>query len=316
MQRLCANNIAGPIGKITYTSMLNKRGGIESDCTITRVGEDKYMIVTSSAKPVREMDWINRNIKQSEFVVATDISSSLAMIGVMGPRSRALLSKLTNADLSNEAFPFSTSQEIDLNYAKVRASRITYVGELGWELYIPTEAAIGVYDALLKAGTEFGLQEAGYYAIESLRVEKAYRAWGSDVSPDETPLEAGLAFAVDFNKPIDFTGKEALLKQKQEGLKKRLVVFIFENEKAYPLGGEPILRNGAVVGYLSSGNFGHHIGKAVGMGYVKDPTALSTEALMDFIKTGEYQVEIAGEPWKVKAQLQAAYDPKGTATKM
>ncbi|MCH6583199.1 MAG: GcvT family protein, partial [Proteobacteria bacterium] len=234
LSHVCANNVAVPPGKIVYTQWLNERGGIEADLTVTRLTEDSYLVVTAAATQVRDFVWLQRHIPDGAHAVLTDVTSGHAVLGVMGPRARDLLTRVTDADLSNDAFPFGTSQEIDLAYAKVRASRISYVGELGWELYIPTEFTLGVYDAIVAAGDALGLKHVGMHAMNSLRMEKGYRHWGDDITEEDTPLEAGLGFAVAFDKDADFIGRDALLRQKETGLKRRLVQFSLE----YP---EPLL---------------------------------------------------------------------------
>ncbi len=225
LNRICANDVEVPVGRIVYTQWLNERGGIEADLTVTREAADRYLIVTAAATQVRDLAWLKDHIPATARAHATDITSAHAVLSVMGPSSRALLSTLTTADLSNEGFPFGTSQIIDLGYARVRASRVTYVGELGWELYIPTEYATGVFDVIVEAGAPFGLAHCGYHALNSLRTEKGYRHWGHDISPDETPLEAGLGFVVAWDKPGGFIGRDALVAQKAQGLRQRLVQF-------------------------------------------------------------------------------------------
>ena len=228
LQHLCANDLAVARGKIVYTEMLNERGGIEADLTVTRLTEDSYFIVTIAASQNRDFHWIQRHIPQDKRAVLTDVSSAYAVLGIMGPRSRELLSRLTDDDLSNEAFPFGTSREIDLGYGRVRALRLTYVGELGWELYVPSEFAAGIYDVIVNEGEAFGLAHAGYHALDSLRLEKGYRSWGHDISPADTPLEAGLGFAVAFNNNAKFLGRDALLRQRDAGIARRMVIFTLD----------------------------------------------------------------------------------------
>ena len=230
----------------------------------------------------------------------------------MGPRARDLLQPLTDADLSNEAFPFATSQVIDLGYARVRASRITYVGELGWELYIPTEFAQGVYDVISEAGGSLGLKLAGYHAMNSLRIEKGYRHWGHDIADEDTPLEAGLCFTVAMDKPGGFVGREALLRQKERGLTRRLVQFVMEDVEPLLYHNEPILRDGEIVGRITSGMFGHTIGRAIGLGYVENGGDAVTP---EFIQSSQFEIEVAGARFRAKASLKPLYDPENLRVK-
>jgi 4-methylaminobutanoate oxidase (formaldehyde-forming) len=305
LQRLCANDVAVPPGTVVYTGMLNERGGYESDLTVTRLSDDAYFIVTGTAQVTRDADWIRRHLDERSRAVLTDVTSSYAVLSVMGPRSRELLQRLTAADLGTAAFPFATMREIGIGHATVRATRISYVGELGWELYVPVECAAGVYDAVVAAGAELGLREAGYYALESLRMEKGYRAWGHEVTPDDTPLEAGLEFAVKLDKPGGFIGREAVLAQKARGIGKRLAILTLEDEVALPWGDEPILRDGTLVGAVTSAAYGHTLGRAVAMGYVRNSDGVEPA----FIESGRYEIEIAGERFAARAHLRAPYDP-------
>lgn len=312
LNRISANDVSVPVGRIVYTQWLNERGGIEADLTITREAENRFLIVTAAATQTRDFAWLRRNIPANARVVATDASSGSAVLGLMGPKSRELLARLTDADLSNAAFPFGTSRIVDLGYARVRASRITYVGELGWELYIPTEFAQGVFDAILAEAEPVGLRLAGYHAMNSLRLEKAYRHWGHDITDEDTPLEAGLGFAVAWQKPDGFIGRDALLRQKEEGVKRRLVHFAVEDPSRLLYHNEPIWCDGALVGRVTSGMFGHTVGKALGLGYVQNHGALVTPAL---IEAGRFEIEIAGERVPAKASLTPFYDVAGDRTK-
>jgi 4-methylaminobutanoate oxidase (formaldehyde-forming) len=226
------------------------------------------------------------------------------VISIMGPRARTLLARLTDADLTNTAFPFGASREIWLASAPVRATRITYVGELGWELYIPTEFAPGVYDALVAAGEDLGLRHAGYHAMDSLRMEKAYRSWGHDLGCEDTPLEAGLEFAVRWDKKIAFLGRDALLAQREQPLRRRLVVFTLEDPEPLIYHDEPIWRDGELVGRITSGAYGHTLGRAVGLGYVAHPDGVGES----FIDSGRWDVEIACERHRARAQLTPPHD--------
>jgi glycine cleavage system T protein len=311
LNRLSTANLSVENGKVVYTQWLNARGGIEADLTITRLSQSCFMVVTASGSQVRDLHWINKQITEKDHVTATDVTSAYAVLGIMGPNSRALLSSLTSSDLSNKAFPFGTSQEIDLAYAKVQATRITYVGELGWELYIPTEFAQNVYDTIVAAGQKHGLKHTGYHAMDSLRIEKGYRHWGHDITDEDTPLEAGLAFTIDWDKPEGFIGKDALLKQKQEGYGKRLLIFTLRDKDATLLHDEPIWRDGKRAGNISSAAYGHTVGGAVGLGYVKYDGRFDKSALL----ASTYEIEIAGVKYPASASLSPLYDPKSERPK-
>ncbi|HET7755927.1 MAG TPA: FAD-dependent oxidoreductase, partial [Steroidobacteraceae bacterium] len=257
--RISANDVDVPVGRIVYTQWLNERGGIEADLTVTREAEDSYLIVTACATQTRAFGWLSRSIPPDAHALGVDVSSAYAVLGLMGPRSRELLAGLTDADLSTAAFPFGTSRIIDLGYARVRASRITYVGELGYELYIPSEFAQSVYDLLVAAGAPCGLRLAGYHALDSLRMEKAYRHWGHDISDEDTPLEAGLGFAVAWDKAGGFVGREALSAQRQAGVRRRLVTLALERDDRLLYHNEPIWRDAELVGKTTSGAFGHTV---------------------------------------------------------
>lgn len=312
LNQICANDIAVPVGKIVYTQWLNERGGIEADLTITRESETRFLIVTAAATQVRDFAWLKRNIPEGARAVAVDISSAYGVLGVMGPHSRNLLSRLTDADLSNQAFPFATSQIIDLAYAKVRASRITYVGELGWELYVPTDFIQGVFDALIAEGAAHGLRLAGYHAMNSLRMEKGYRHWGHDITDEDTPLEAGLGFAISMTKTDGFIGRDALLRQKERGLRRRLVHVALDDPLSLLYHNEPMWLDGKLVGRITSGMFGHTIGKCLGMGYVENPRGIVDAA---FLGSGRFEVEVAGERIAARATLRPFYDPANNRVK-
>jgi glycine cleavage system T protein len=306
LNRVCANDVAVPVGKVVYTPWLNERGGIEADLTVTRLAEDRYLIITSVTTQTRDFAWLKRHIPADAHALLTDITSAYAVLGVMGPRSRDLLSRLTASDLSNEAFPFATAQEIDLAYARVWALRITYVGELGWELYIPTEFALSVYDSLVARGEAFDLVHAGYHAMNSLRIEKGYRHWGHDITEDDTPLQAGLGFAVAYDKP-EFIGREALLRERKLPPKRRLLMFALEDSEHLLYHDEPIWRNGKLIGRTTSGMFGHTLGRAVAMGYVAHQQGVTRE----FIESGAYEIEVACERLPARASPRPLYDPQG-----
>ena len=308
LNHISANNLAVPVGKMVYTQWLNERGGIEADLTITREAPDRFMVVTAAATQTRDLAWLQRHIPAEARAIATDVSSSMAVLSVMGPNSRALLQSLTSADMSHQAFPFGTSQTIDLGYARVRASRITYVGELGWELYIPTECAPGVFDVLMEAGKSFGLTLCGYHALNSLRMEKGYRHWGHDISDEDTPLQAGLGFAVALNKPGGFIGQAALLAQKAQGLTRRLLQFALADASQLLYHNEPLYRDGVIVGRITSGMFGHALGQSLGMGYVEFGSAPGAGDAAQLLQ-GHYEVEVAGVRIAATPSLQPFYDP-------
>jgi 4-methylaminobutanoate oxidase (formaldehyde-forming) len=302
--RVCANDVAVPVGKVVYTQWLNERGGIEADLTVTRLAADKYLVVTAPGTQTRDFNWLQRHIADDDFATLTDVSSGYAVLGIMGPRSRDLLRSLTGEDLSNAGFPFATSREVDLGYARVRATRITYVGELGWELYIPTEFAVQVYDTIL--GEQPDIVHAGYHAMNSLRLEKAYRHWGHDITDEDTPLEAGLGFAVAWDKEGGFIGRDALLRQKEQGVDRRLVQFALDADAPQLFHNEPIWRDGRLAGFLTSGMHGHTLGRPLGMGYVSGDARIDAE----FISSGTYEIEIAGRRYPATASLRPFYDPK------
>ncbi len=312
LNHICANNMAVPVGKVVYTQWLNERGGIEADLTVTREASDRFLVVTAAATQTRDFAWLQRQIPGDARATAIDLGASMAVLGLMGPRSRELLQRLSDADFSNAAFPFGTSQVIDLAYARVRASRITYVGELGWELYVPVECAPAVFDALMKEGEPLGLKLAGYHALNSLRMEKGYRHWGHDISDEDTPLQAGLEFAVSWKKPDGFLGRAALLKQKEEGVTRKLVQFALHDANALLYHNEPIWRDGAIVGRISSGMFGHALGKSLGMGYVELGAMAGNDA---GLVAAHYEIEVAGVKVPATASLAGFYDPQSLRVK-
>lgn len=273
-----------------------------------RISKDRYLLITGTAQAVRDLHWISRHISGDDRVAAVDVTSSLAVFSIMGPKSRRLLQDLTPEDLGNDEFPLFTSREIPLGAATVRAARLSYVGELGWELYIPVEMAPGLYDTLMHAGVDMGLRNAGTQALTSLRVEKGYRAWGHEVTPDDTPLEAGLAFATKLLTDMPFIGREALLEQRERGLRRRLIHFKLTDQEVFVLGDEPILVNGDVAGQATSAAFGHTLGACVGMGYV----SLEGRRLDAMIEDSVFEVELAGERHGISISLSPFFDPSGT----
>jgi glycine cleavage system T protein len=306
LQGVSANNVGVEPGRIVYTQWLNDWGGIEADVTVTRVSEREFLVLSGPATVSRDRDWLERHIGPDDFVTVTDVSTSLAMVSVMGPEARRMLQPLTDCDLSNEAFPFGASREIDLGHGYVRATRITYVGELGWELLIPAEFAVHIYETLVDAGSEFGLRHAGYYALNSLRLEKGYRSWGHDIARRNTPLEAGLGFAVAWDKPGGFIGREALASQREVGVSCRLVQFALEDPDALAYHDEPIYRDGVLVGQMCSAAYGYTLGRTVGLGYVNAPVQATEPKAFT---TGKYEVEIAAERVPAAVSLRSIYDP-------
>lgn len=311
IQRICANDVAVPLGKVVYTQLLNERGGIEADLTVTRLDEDTFFVVTAAATETRDFDWIRRHIPGDAHAFLTNVSSAYAMLGVMGPKARDLLSTLTDADLSNEAFPFATAQQIDVGYARPWAVRMSYVGELGWELYIPTPFATSVFDALMAEGKKFALRLVGLHAVDSLRLEKGFRHWGSDITTDDTPFEAGLGFCVNLDKG-DFIGRDALVKQKESGLKRKLVIFTLEDPEPVLYHDEPIYRNGEHVSQITHGSYAHLLGCAIGMGYLKNLEGIEDE----WILSGKYEIDVEGKLIPAKVHLKAPYDPKNERVRM
>ena len=308
LQWLCTADIDCAVGRAVYTGVLNERGTYEADVTVTRIAHDEYLWITGSASVNRDRDWLSRHIGPKQQVSVTDVTGASAVFGVMGPRSRELLQSLSSADLSNEAFPFATSREIDLGMSTVRATRITYVGELGWELTVPAEFAVGVFELLAEAGSEFGLANAGYYAINALRLEKGYRAFGTELNPDYGPVEAGLLFATKLKTDIDFLGRKAVETAKASGVRRRLVSFILDDAHAMMWGGELLLRDGVGAGQVTSAAFGTTIGSCVGLAYVWRPDGAVVTP--DWINEGTWQVNIGGTVVSMRVQLGAPYDPK------
>ena len=287
LQRLCANEIDVPVGKMVYTAMLNARGGFESDLTIVRLAPTEFFIITGSAQTTRDFAWIERAIGADEHAALVDVTNAYSVISVMGPKSEALLNRISPDDLSKAGMPFSTTKVIDVGYASVRAARMSYVGGPGYELYVSSDQCLTLYDALWSVGAEFGLKDAGYYTIDALRIEAGRRGWGAELSPDETPWEAGLGYAVKMDKPSAFVGRDALAKQFAAGIKKRLVMFTFDDPAAFPWGGEPILMNGKNVGELTSTGYSRKYGRAVAMGYARAEGALTEDVVLG----AKYQVE-------------------------
>lgn len=312
LQRVCAARMDVGLDQLVYTPILNSKGGYESDVVVQRHSATVYMVITGTAQATRDLHLLRSRIRPDEFVVVTDQTSGFATLGVMGPRSRDLLAKLSPAPLDNDAFPYFTHKEIEVAGSVVRAARVSYVGELGWELHISTEAAGPVYDALFEGGAEFGLQNAGTYALGTLRLEKGFCSWGHDIGPDDTPLEAGLGFTTKLNTDVDFIGRAALEKQRADGVKRRRVLIKVEDPEVQLLGTEPIVADGNIIGHITSAGFGHTVGSAVGMGYVR----IDDRKPADLVDQAKWEVEVAMRRFPATASLKPFYDPQGTRLRM
>jgi len=312
LQWLCTADVAVPPGAVVYTGMLNERGRYESDLTVTRLSADEFLLVSSSAATERDKAHIAERLDPGAGARLVDVTSAYAVFGVMGPKSRALLAAVSGADFSDQAFPLRTSQQVDLGYFTVRATRITYVGELGWELYVPAECAVGVFELLAAAGGEFGLVNAGYYTIESMRLEKAYRAYGRELTPEYNPVEAGLLFACKLRGSVPFLGREAVEKARAEGAARRLVSVVVDDPGGpAPMlwGGELVLRDGAVAGQLTSAAWGEALGAPVGLGYLRDPAG--DVVTPEFLRGGSYQVSVGGDVYPARVTTRPPFDPAG-----
>lgn len=307
---IAANRVDRPVGSVVYTQMLNDHGGIECDLTCVRVAPDEYYIVTGTGFATHDFDWIARNIPAGMNAQLFDVTSANAVLSLFGPKARDILAACTRDDVSNAGFPFATARRIGIAGCPVMALRITYVGELGWELHLPTEYAQTVYEALRAAGAGHGLRNAGYRAIETLRLEKGYRAWASDIGPDYTPEEAGLGWAVKLKTNIDFRGRAAVQAQREAGVKKLLATFTTDPDVILA-GRETIYRNGERCGWLSSGGFGHWLNKSIGMGYVRNPAGVDR----DYVLSGEYELEVATERVPAEVTLDPLYDPRNARVK-
>ena len=313
LNRLSTANVDREIGKVVYTQWLNEQGGIEADLTVTRTDIDKFLIVTSVSSHTHDLSYLKQSIGSLESCTVTDMTSGMSLLGMMGPHSRALLQELSGADLSNEKFAFGTSQEIEIGYAICRANRITYVGALGWELYIPTEFSLYVYEQILSIGSRFGLKLAGMHALNACRLEKGYRHWGHDIGIEDSPLEAGLSFTCDWDKPGGFVGDRALSRQRELGLpRKRLVQFKLMQPDEILIHEEPIFANGQPVGVITSGMYGHRVGASLGMGYVHLDAPITAET----IGAMAFEIGIGDRLIQAEAQLTPWYDPKGLLIKV
>jgi heterotetrameric sarcosine oxidase gamma subunit len=307
LNRISANQVDGPVGVITYTQWLNAAGRLEADLTVTKLGEDRFLVVVTDTMVRHAETWMKRHIPEDAHAFVTDVTSAYGQLNVQGPHSRALLQKLTSTDLSNAAFPFRTAREIDVGFARVLCIRITYLGELGYELYVPAEQAVHVYDRLLEAGREVGLRHAGLRALGSLRMEKGYRDYGHDIDNTDGPFEAGLGFAIDFEKPGGFIGKEALQARRSAApLTRRLLQVLVKDPEPLMFHAELVRRDGVAVGYVRAASYGHTLGGAVGLAMIEAGVPLDA----DYMSRGRWEVEIAGRLYPAQVSARALYDPQ------
>jgi 4-methylaminobutanoate oxidase (formaldehyde-forming) len=303
---ICANDVTRDPGAVVYTQLLNSRGGIECDLTVARIDEDRYYIVTGTGFASHDFHWIRTHVQPGLAAELTDVTDEFSVISVFGPRSRDLLSSVTDDDLGNDAFPFASVREIRIAGVAVTALRITYVGELGWELHVPIASACDVYRSVMTAGEAHGVAACGYRAIESLRLEKGYRAWSSDLTPDHSPLQAGLGFAVKLDTNIPFLGREALVEQRRAGLTRRLACFTTEDNGVVLLGRETIYRDGERVGWLTSGGYGYTVDESIGYGYVRNRSGVERK----FLVSGDYELEVANRRVPARIHFGPLYDPR------
>jgi len=307
---VCANNLMKAPGALTYTQLLNSRGGIEADLTVARLAEDRFYIVTGTGFRTHDLAWIKEHLPKGD-VAVRDITEAWGTLSLMGPKARDVLALVTGADVSDAAFPFATAREIAIAGTTVRALRVTYVGELGWELHVPLSATGAVFDALMAAGAGAQIRPLGYRAIESLRLEKGYRAWSADITPNDTPFEAGLGWAVKMKSGRDFIGRAALEAMAGKPLVKRLAGFTLADPKVVLVGRETILRNGTPVGYLTSGGYGYTLGQSIGYGYVRNSDGVSDE----FLASGHYELVVASETYAARIGMKPFHDPDNRAVR-
>ena len=309
LQRICGNDVEVEPGRVVYTQWLNNRGGVEADLTVTRLSDEAFLVVTPAATLVRDLAWLRRHTPAEAHCSAVDVSATEVVLCLMGPRAREVLQPLTPQDLGNEAFPFGTMREIEIGLAIARAHRISYVGELGWEIYVPVDMAVAVFDAILELGANAGLRLCGMHVLESCRIEKAFRHFGHDITDEDHVLEAGLGFAVKTGKPASdlghFIGRDAVLAKREAGLERRLLQFKLDDPEPLLYHNEPILRDGRIVGRLTSGNYGHWLGAAIGLGYVPCAPGESAKDML----ASDYEIDFAGERVPAQASLKPLYDP-------
>jgi 4-methylaminobutanoate oxidase (formaldehyde-forming) len=312
MDAICANHVSKPAGRLTYTQLLNSRGGIECDLTVARLADDHFYIVTGTGFRTHDGTWIRDHLPDGGEATLTDVTEDFGTLSLMGPKARDVLQAVTTADCTNEAFPFGHVQEVEIAGHPVRALRITYVGELGWELHTPLSATGDIFDALMTAGAAHGIRPCGYRAIESLRLEKGYRAWGSDITPNDSPFEAGLGWAVKLKRDLNFIGRAAAERTANSPLKKKLACFTVEDSGVVLLGRETILRNGEFAGYLTSAGFGYSVGKSIGFGYVRHADGVND----DYLSSGNYELVVATERVPATLHLEPLYDAANARIKM
>jgi len=305
LNHISANSVDGATGVITYTQWLNERGRLEADLTVTKLDDERFLVVVTDTMHRHAETWMQRHTPEDAHAVVTDVTSGHCQLNVQGPQSRALLQSLTSADLSNAAFPYRTAREIDIGYARVLCIRITYVGELGYELYIPSEQAAHVYDRLVAAGKPFGLRHAGLKALASLRLEKGYRDYGHDIDNTDNAFETGLGFAVDLKK-AGFIGREAALKQKAAPLQRRLAQVLVKDPTPLLFHAEIVLRDGKPVGYVRAGSYGHTLGGAVGLAMIEAGAPITAS----WLSAGRWEVDIAGKRYPAEVSLRPLYDPE------
>ena len=308
MNHVGGGNYTVPVGKIVYTQFLNTRGGIEADVTVTRLSETAYLVVTPAATRLADQTWMQRHVGDFN-VVITDVTAGEGVLAVMGPNARKLLQMVSPADFSNEVNPFGTAQEIEIGMGLARVHRVTYVGELGWEVYVSADMAGHVFETLYEAGQDLGLSLCGMHMMDTCRIEKGFRHFGHDITCEDHVLEAGLGFAVKKDKP-SFIGRDAVLRKRDEGLENRLLQFKLTDPEPLLYHNEPIVRNGDIVGYLSSGAFGHHLGAAMGLGYVPCKGETAAEVL-----ESTFEIDVAGTRVMAEASLKPMYDPKSERVK-
>ncbi len=307
LERVSANRVDGAEGVITYTQWLNAAGRLEADLTVTKLAAEKFLVIVTDTMTCHAATWLTRQIPEDAQTIVTDVTSSYGQLNLQGPRSRELLQSLTSVDLSNDAFPFRAAREIDIGFARLLCVRITYLGELGYELYIPAEQAVPVYDRIIEAGQSFGLMHAGLKALSSLRLEKGYRDYGHDIDNTDDPYETGLGFAVDLTKSVDFIGKQAAQARKARGpLTRRLVQVLVRDPAPLMFHAEVVLRDGVAVGYVRAASYGHTLGGAVGLAMI-EPNQIVDEA---YLSSGRWEVEIAGERYPATPSLRPLYDPQ------